>query len=170
MTPPKKQYQNAESYEKKLERVMERFGTSEFDFDFSRRSAWVQFKLRGKWYRFEHSLEKAEKSPQPLTYGSDCFAQIVLALEDLARMAERGIYELTTWLAGLQFLPPAKEVPDCLKVLGFSVDEPVSLEDIDARYKALAKKGHPDHGGTNEEFIKLQNAVEEAKKILELRG
>ncbi|SHF53777.1 hypothetical protein SAMN02746089_02114 [Caldanaerobius fijiensis DSM 17918] len=31
-----------------------------------------------------------------LVYGLDAFAQIVLSLEDLARMVERGIYDLQT--------------------------------------------------------------------------
>ena len=47
-----------------------------------------------------------------MAYGSDCFAQIVLSLEDLARMAERGIYELQTWLSGMQYLPPPVVVPE----------------------------------------------------------
>ena len=159
--PAKKQYASADNYERKLERIMERFGATEYDYNFDRHGAWVQFRMRGQLYRFDHTLEKAKAGPQPLSYGSDCFAQIVLALEDLARMAERGIYELSTWLEGMKFLPPPVNIPECFRILGFE-QVPQSCEEIRARFKVLAKGAHPDGGGNDEAFIRLNTAQEQA--------
>lgn len=46
----KKQYGDADSYERKLERVMERLGINEFDYNFDRHGCWVQFKYKGEVY------------------------------------------------------------------------------------------------------------------------
>ncbi|HMM31604.1 MAG TPA: J domain-containing protein [Clostridia bacterium] len=154
----KKQYAAAESYERKLERIMERFGATDFDYNYDRHGAWVSFSLRGQMYRFEHTLDKAKNSQQPLSFGSDCFAQIVLALEDLARMAERGIYELSTWLAGVKFLPPPAVLPDCFRILGFSA-MPESADAVKARYKDLAKQLHSDAGGNAGDFAQMHDAM-----------
>lgn len=157
----KKQYASADNYERKLERIMKRFGAVEYDYNFDRHGAWVQFRMRGQLYRFEHTLEKAKGGPQPLTYGSDCFAQIVLALEDLARMAERGIYELSTWLEGMKLLPPPMVIPECFRILGFDT-VPATTEEVRARYKELAKLLHPDAGGSNEDFKRINDAMQMA--------
>ncbi|WP_291350400.1 hypothetical protein [Desulfosporosinus sp.] len=87
----KKQYGDSDSYERKLERVMERIGVKEFIYNFDRFGCWVEFRYQNELYRFEHSIEKAKSKGINLRYGSDAFAQVVLALEDLARMVERGI-------------------------------------------------------------------------------
>ena len=163
-----KQYASPEKYERKLELIMKRMGATEYNYDFSRHGAWVEFRIKGQLYRFDHTKEKAAALGIKLNYGSDCFAQIVLALEDLARMAERGIYELQTWLSGMKYLPPPEFVPDSLRALGFE-EIPASAEDVKARFKLLAKKAHPDAGGTEERFISLQQVAHEAIKYMEER-
>lgn len=167
----RKQYTaGAEAYVSKLARVMERFGASDFNYNWDRHMAWVEFRLKGQLYRFDHSVEKAKARGFNLTYGSDVFAQLVIALEDLARMAERGIYELQTWLAGMKYLPPPIETPACFRALGFG-DIPADVEEINARYRTLAKQAHPDaNGGTEEKFIKLQEAARAAVKYIEEKG
>lgn len=157
----KKQYASPDVYEAKLSRVMERFGADEYNYNWDRHMAWVEFRLKGQLYRFDHSVDKALARGFKLTYGSDVFAQLVITLEDLARMAERGIYEIQTWLAGMKFLPPPIEIPHCMKSLGFT-EIPTDVEDIKSRYKALAKQNHPDSGGTNEAFVKLQENAKQA--------
>ena len=158
-----KKYAAASTYEAKLSRVMERFGATECNYDWSRHAAYVEFRLHGQLYRFDHSVKKAELRGLKLTYGTDVFAQIVLSLEDLARMAERGIYEIETWLAGMKFLPPPVVIPECITALGFDAI-PASVEDINARFKTLAKQHHPDGGGSTEAFIALQ---EDARKAMD---
>lgn len=156
-----KQYADAPTYEKKLQKVMERMSASDCNYNFDRHGAWVEFRFKGQLYRFDHTKEKAAAYGINLSYGSDCFAQIVLSLEDLARMSERGIYELQTWLAGLKFLPPPVSIPQCLIDLGFE-DIPSSEEEVKARFKLLAKKAHPDKGGDNDTFVKLQDIAKKA--------
>lgn len=157
----KKQYKDAAFYESKLDKVMERFGATEHNYDWSRHAAWVEFRLHGQLYRFDHSVDKARAKGFELTYGSDVFAQIVLSLEDLARMAERGIYEIQTWLEGMKFLPPPVSVPEYFIKLGFE-SIPANIGDVKARYKTLAKQLHPDAGGSETDFIQLQENAEKA--------
>lgn len=164
-----KQYGSAQSYEAKLSRVMERLGVKDYDYNFDRHGCWVQFKYRDEVYRFDHSIAKAKSRGVNLAYGSDAFAQVVLALEDLARMVERGIYDLSTWVAGLRFLPAPVEVPACFRTLGFE-QLPASAEDVKDRYRTLAKERHPDTGGDAETFQRLKAAAEEALNLIKEQG
>lgn len=164
-----KQYADAKSYEDKLKRVMERLNIKEFNWNYDRHGSWVEFRYKGSLYRFDHSVEKAKSRGVNLSFGSDAFAQIVLALEDLARMVERGIYDLQTWVSGMKYLPPVIEVPSFFKLLGFE-QLPTSEEEIKTRYKNLAKQLHPDVGGNADDFMKIQTASEEAIKYLKTTG
>ncbi|HHY67880.1 MAG TPA: J domain-containing protein [Alicyclobacillus sp.] len=165
----KKKYGRPEQYERKLSNVMERLVVEKYDFNWDRWGCWVQFQYKGQLYRFEHSVEKAKAKGIDLVYGSDAFAQLVLALEDLARIAERGIYDLQSWVEGMKYLPPSTEIPECFRVLGFD-SIPSGVDEVTERYRALAKQKHPDVGGSAEEFTKLQRAVEEAKQYFEQRS
>jgi hypothetical protein len=165
---PKQSGSGSLDYEKKLARVMERFNVKEKDFNFNydrQGLAWVEFRYKGELYRFDHSTEKAKARGINLKEGRDAFKQIVLTLEDLARMAERGIYDLQTWVKGMKFLPPVIEVPSFFRVLGFE-SIPAAVEDVNTRYRTLAKQLHPDGGGNVEDFDKLKKATEEAIRYL----
>lgn len=160
-----KKYGSPEQYESKLVKVMEqRFDVSHYDYNWDRHGAWVEFSYKGSLYRFEHSVEKAKEHGQDLKYGSDAFAQLVLTLEDLARMVERGIYDLQNWIQGMKYLPPVKDLPDFITALGF---EKLPTEaDVNERYRQLSKKAHPDGGGSAKEFQKLKENVEKALEFL----
>jgi hypothetical protein len=162
-----KQYSSADTYERKLDKVMARLEIKDYNFNWDRFSCWIEFRYKGDLYRFEHSIEKAQRRGVNLKYGSDVFAQVVLALEDLARMIERGIYELSTWVAGMKYLPPPIEVPSFFQFLGFKDEIPRNTEDVKERYRQLAKTMHPDNGGNNEDFLKLKDASERALQYLE---
>lgn len=162
----KKQYGAVDNYEQKLSRVMERLGIKEFNYNFDRFGCWVEFRYRSELYRFDHSIEKAKARGVELRYGSDAFAQVVLALEDLARMVERGIYELSTWVAGMKYLPQSVEIPSFFRFMGFE-SIPSGQEDVKERYRHLAKKMHPDAGGSQEDFILLTEVTEKAMKYFE---
>ncbi|MDU0329246.1 hypothetical protein RW092_03400 [Paenibacillus sp. 3LSP] len=165
-----KQYAGPEFYEKKLAKVMERFGTEDYNYDWSRHGGWVEFRYRGQLYRFEHSVEKAQAKGQSIKYGSDAFAQIVLALEDLARLVERGLYDLQNWIEGMRFLPPPVEVPEYFKQLGFETI-PGDVGEVEERFRVLAKQRHPDvlkDDGTA--FKRLQRAAEDAKRYFRKDG
>lgn len=162
-------YGGIDYYEPKLRRVMERFGATSLNYGIGPDAAWIEFRIREQLYRFDHSTAKALKAGIKVNRGSDVFAQLVLALEDLARLTERGIYTLATWLSGLKALPSTTTVPSCFAVLGFA-EIPDSLEDINARYKTKALRAHPDQGGDMQRWHELQAAVEQAKCYLAERS
>lgn len=164
-----KTYASPEMYETKLERVMARLGIQEYDYDWSRHGCWVTFVYKGNVYRFEHSLERAKENGINLKYGSDAFAQVVLSLEDLARMTERGIYDLSVWVAGMRYLPEAKSVEPCFAALGFS-KRPQTQEELSKQYKNMAKVLHPDSGGDADSFRMLHENYKKCKELLESEG
>lgn len=156
-----KQYAEPATYEAKLEKVMARLGIESYDYDWSRFECWVTFTYKGQPYRFSHSVANAQAHGVNIKYGSDVFAQVVLSLEDLARMVERGIYDLSTWVAGMKYLPAAADIPDCFRVLQFDT-VPDSQEAVKKQFKRLAKVAHPDAGGSEAQFMVLQAAYADA--------
>jgi hypothetical protein len=163
-----KQYKDPDYYEKKLSVVMERLGVKQFDYDWTRKTAYLRFFYKDKWYRFDHDDEKANKkakTSEKIVYGTDVFAQLVLAIEDLSRIVERGIYDLDRWVADLVCLPPVNEDLDCFKQLGFN-DIP-SEDQLKSRYKALAKKAHPDSpNGDKEKFEEIKGIYNQCMDYL----
>jgi hypothetical protein len=163
---PAKQYGDIRNYENKLSRVMERLGAALSDYNWDRAGAWVEFRYKDQLYRFDHSVDNARAHGVNLTYGSDAFSQIVLSLEDLARMIERGIYDLSTWVAGMRYLPPPPSVLPCFKVMGFT-ERPLDPEVVRSRFRELVKIRHPDQGGTEAEFNELNHAYKKALETYE---
>jgi hypothetical protein len=162
---PEKLYSGSiESYEKKLYRVMERMGVPKKDvnWDCNRHEAFVEFKYKGEFYRFDHSVAKSKARGLNLNYGSDAFAQIVLTLEDLTRMVERGIYDLSTWVAGMKALPPPVQIPECFRALGFT-EVPADATEVKERRRALTKTLHPDAGGNSADFQALMIAADQSE-------
>jgi len=51
--------------------------------------------------------------------------------------------------------------PECLTILGFT-KYPNDIDEIKTRYKKLTKIYHPDSGGTEEEFQRINKAYEES--------
>jgi len=164
-----KQYADPASYEAKLEKVMGRLGVERYDYDWSRFECWVEFWYKGQPYRFAHSVENANAHGVNIRYGSDVFAQVVLSLEDLARMVERGIYDLSTWVAGMKCLGAGRTLEPCFAALGF-IDRPASAEDVKAQYKRMAKSMHPDAGGDEAAFIALGENYRRCLELMEGNG
>lgn len=159
-----KQYAEPAAYEAKLEKVMARLGVEQYDYDWSRFECWVSFTYKGNHYRFSHSIGNAKAHGVDVRYGSDVFAQVVLSLEDLARMVERGIYDLSTWVAGIKYLPAESSIEPCFSGLGF-IYRPETEEEVKTQYRRMAKGMHPDAGGDAAAFVALQ---ENYRKCLEL--
>lgn len=145
---------------------MERLGAESYDYDWSRKECWVEFTYKGGRYRFAHSLENAAAHGVTLKFGSDAFAQVVLSLEDLARMVERGIYDLSTWVAGMKMLPEPEKVEPCFLALGFDA-APTSIAQVKEKYRRLAKVIHPDAGGDEKSFRMLQENYEKCLALME---
>ena len=118
----------------------------------------MSFNVGHDLYRFDHSIEKTAglAAEARLHYGTDCFCQIVLSLEDIARMTERGIYKLQQWIEGMKALPAGVTLPDFLVRLGFD-HEPASEEEINEHWRPLAKQYHPDAGGNEVDFKRLED-------------
>lgn len=158
MAPRKKYYGTTEEYERKLDRVMKRFEVSDYRYDWNRESTYVEFCYHGQWYHFENNFGKAKnaekKTHKSISYTSDLFAQIVLALESLARLTEQGLYSLQYWIEGMKMLPPASNIPACFAALGF--DHIPTEEELKQRFRARVKTVYPDAGGTAEEFEVLK--------------
>ena len=161
-----KKYAEPATYEAKLEKVMGRLGVEQYDYGWSRFECWVSFVYKGQPYRFSHSVENARAHGVDIRYGSDVFAQVVLSLEDLARMVERGIYDLSTWVAGMKYLPQPVTMEPCFAGLGF-IERPKNAEDVKAQYKRMAKSMHPDTGGDEGAFAALSENYRRCLELME---
>jgi hypothetical protein len=82
---------------------------------------------------------------------------LYLILNALRLAAERGILEELA-RAALAMLPEAKRKRPAWEVLGIQPDAPLDV--AEAVYKALAKKHHPDAGGSDEAMKELNEAFE----------
>ncbi len=165
---PTKVYGPTSGYEAKLRRVMHRLGVQKYDWNHDRREAWIEFRYKDQLYRFYHTVARAQARKgrgSKVELGSDVFAMLVLALEDLARLVDRGIYDLSVWTAGLKALPPPVEIPPCLRFLGFD-RIPEGAAEVEGRFREMAKTLHPDAGGSAAAFRDLQAAREQALQYL----
>lgn len=152
-------YKGIEYYVDKLSKVMSRLKVDNYEYNWDKDSAYIKFTYKGEFYKFDHKATEENK----LTYGTDCLAQLVLTLEDLARMSERNIYDFSVWISGMKYLPERKLLPECFQNLGFKYEYP-SKSELEKAYKELLKVVHPDNGGNNENFISLKQSYEECLK------
>lgn len=88
---------------------------------------------------------------------------LYLAVEALRMNDERGIADIVRE-AYAQLPAPTQETParDPYVVLG--VHPNAALETIETFYRALAKRAHPDAGGSPEQFRELTSAMEQIRK------
>ena len=64
--------------------------------------------------------------------------------------------------------PASAQRPECLVVLGLI--PPVSLEDVKQAYLVRAREAHPDRGGSPEEFVRVQQAFEDATEFVKFKA
>jgi hypothetical protein len=116
----------------------------------------VYFKLRkqdrvlacDRWYRVAENL-----------------AAIAAHIDAIRRVDRYGVGTLDQAFAGYDALPPpgAANRPPWRKVLGIAEDENTSAEAINAAYRDLARKFHPDvPGGSHEAMAQLNEARDAA--------
>lgn len=84
---------------------------------------------------------------------------IYFAIEALRMNEERGLEELVRAAYGLLPAPVAEKDP--YETLGVRPDAPLDV--IEASYRALAKKAHPDLGGSTQRMAELNAAWEKIK-------
>lgn len=148
---------------RKIERAATRLGVP-VEWDVHRGGAWLRFSYRGADYVLEQTQTKAREAGIELPTMRDCLAQVALTLEDLARMTERGIYELGVLAAGLKALPAPSAAAPPFQALGFTTTP--DLDALHQRYRELARTHHPDGGGDPEGFRRLTEAVQAAEALL----
>jgi hypothetical protein len=66
------------------------------------------------------------------------------------------------------FAAPAEPLPEFLVLLGLR--PPVSVEDVKQAYLDKAKTAHPDRGGNAQQFVKLQEAFEQATEYAQFKA
>ncbi len=152
-------------YEKKLDSIMKNLKVSDYHYNWDRYGSWIEFHYKDNLYRLEHSIDKARLQGIIIQYGSEAFAQIVMALEDLNRAINRGVYDLDTWLAGVK-LPP-KSLKSCrfLEILGFT-QQPSSKEEIWEQYDKRIKELELNENGNHLTAKMLKEAAEKAVENL----
>ena len=99
-----------------------------------------------RWNRYRDNMHAIELS--------------VAALRGLGRWGSTSIVKRA--FAGFAALPPAGS--DWRSVLGMPGD--VIIEQVKLRYRDLAARAHPDHGGNPDEMQRLNQAYEAAKREL----
>lgn len=88
---------------------------------------------------------------------ADNIAAIAAHIDALRRIERYGVGTIEQALAGYKALP-MDTAADWRQVFGFAADSTPSLDQVDAAYKALAKKKHPDVGGTEIEMSHINRA------------
>ena len=63
---------------------------------------------------------------------------------------------------------PSNQRPVCLESLGLL--PPVTLEDVKQAYLVRARESHPDRGGSQEEFVRVQQAFEDATEFVKFKA
>ncbi|MDF1734968.1 MAG: J domain-containing protein [Minwuia sp.] len=99
---------------------------------------------------------------------ADNIAAIAKHIEATRGMARWGCADVAAMFRGFQSLPP----PDAAivtprhwtAVLGFPRDVTLTRDQVEARYRKLAKERHPDAGGSVDAFAELQTAIDTARK------
>ncbi|WP_068675345.1 hypothetical protein [Oceanobacillus sp. Castelsardo] len=114
-------------YERKLTDVMKSLKVQNYNFNWDRTSCFVEFYYNEKFYRLEHSVEKAKKKGITLQNGLDCLMELTHSLEDLCGIINRGMNDFETWISGM------KQSPSETKMSGIQ-------EEFEIRYKKLGRK------------------------------
>lgn len=151
-------------YRGKLRRSLDRMHAKDVSMGDDDNGVWVEFRYKDEPHRFEHTLRKAAALGVPLAGPRDCLAQLAYGLEDLARLSERGIYDLGSWIVGMKALPGwISSLPRWAGILEFD-RMPAGIDDVVERYRRLSRSAHPDlPGGRDERMRDLNAAMAEAR-------
>lgn len=81
-------------------------------------------------------------------------------------MRHGGLHIVRQTFKGFTALPAPANRKSWREVLGIEAGKQVGAADIDARYRELAAKAHPDKGGSTEAMAELNRARAEAKQAI----
>lgn len=98
---------------------------------------------------------------------ADNIAAIAQHIDALRRIERYGIGDLNQAFAGYAALPAKGETQggDWRAEMNFQPgDTPITLDVVEARYRALLKERHPDQGGSHDAVVRLNLARDAARK------
>jgi DnaJ-domain-containing protein 1 len=101
--------------------------------------------------------------------GLDAFADKAIAAHiDATRSVERyGVASIEEMFAGFLALPAPGKAAHWRQVLG--VENGANLSEVEKRYRELARRRHPDQGGSDTPMAELNQAITAARAELGLR-
>ncbi len=97
---------------------------------------------------------------------ADNIAALAQHIDALRRIERYGVGRLEQAFAGYAQLPAKGETQggDWRAEMGFQpTDTPITLEVVEARYRALLKQRHPDQGGSHDAVVRLNLARDAAR-------
>lgn len=103
------------------------------------------------------------------TSAADNMAAIAGHIDAIRTQERYGVGSLDQAFAGYTALPPigGTQGGDWRAELGFTPDELVSPNVVEARYRALLQQRHPDKGGSHDAVVRLNLARDAARKYFE---
>lgn len=116
--------------------------------------AAVYFMHKGRWVAF--ACDRWDR----LACNIHAIAKTIEALRGIARWGTGDMLDVA--IQGFVALPPPAPKRKWWDVLGVQPGAPIEV--IEASYRALAKKAHPDKGGEATAWAELEAAITEARK------
>jgi len=90
---------------------------------------------------------------------------VAKTIEAMRGMDRWGVSDmLNRMFTGFQALPENASQASCWDILG--IDPTDDSDQIRSAYRIKAKETHPDHGGSTEQFVLVQQALSDADRIL----
>jgi hypothetical protein len=96
---------------------------------------------------------------------ADNIAAIAAHIDALRGQERWGVGTAEQAFAGYTALPAPDQI-NWRTILGISPGTEPDLASIENRYRELAAQHHPDHGGSSDQMIELNRAVQEARREL----
>lgn len=150
---------------KKLRKALDKIEATGITYELSQNmhnpNAWVTFTYKGQRYKFDYSQMKANYYHLRIPDPKDVFVLLVYAVEDLIRVADRGVFDFGRVIANFKALEFI-EIPEWAIFMGFNT-RPRNMLEVREKYNFLVKNSM--NPNTNkEDFQKLQQAMEIAKQ------
>ncbi len=150
---------------KKLANAVTRLGATDFDYGTTQSRddshAYVKFTYKGNSYRFEYSKSRAAYFGLDLPQTKDVMVVLVNGIVDLARLADRGVFDFGQLIQGFRALEFI-EVPKWAVFMGFNT-RPLNFQQVKERFNALVK-GAMNPNTNPDDYSRLQDYMAVAKQ------
>lgn len=156
-----------EKARKKLDVAMARLNATDLHYGHAGDSSGdytvkISFKYKEQKYVFEYSRKRAEYYGYRYPQDKDVMIAVILAISDLAKIADRGVFDFGKLAEGFKELPLIT-VPSWAKFMGFQT-QPRNIQEVRSRYNELVK-GSMRPETNPEDFRELQKAWELAQQF-----